>query len=62
MKRDISAFGHTRPIAQSKAAVVERVERIVVVLLAKSMAFSFPRKTLEPRMWSCRKVVIDSME
>ena len=58
----IGAFWRTRSIAQSKVAVVERVERVEVVLLIKFMILTFTWISLDPRIWSCRRAAIDSME
>ena len=49
-------------IAQSKAAVVERVERRYIVLLIDVMTLSFPPKALDAGIWSCRRVVMDPTE
>ena len=41
---------------------MERVERIGVVLLIKFMILTFTWVSLDPRIWSCRRAAIDSME
>jgi len=49
-------------MAQSRAVVAERVERVDIILLMDFMILSSPRKALEARIWSCRRVVTDSTE
>ena len=62
VERTIRVFMHTMTVAQSREGVAESVERIDIVLLIGIMILSFPPKSLDVPIWSCKKITTDSTE
>lgn len=62
VEHDISIVRRTKPRAQSRATLVERVERIDIVLLINSLTLSLPPTSLDGCNWVWRAAVMDSTE